>query len=75
MKKFEVGKIYSMRSPGDRNCIWSYIVTARTAKTITVVSDDGEKKTLRINSKISEYFGAETVNPLGRYSLAPSLSA
>lgn len=41
MKKFEIGKTYSMRSICDHDCVWTYTVTARTAKTITI--SDGEK--------------------------------
>lgn len=74
MKKFEIGKTYSMRSICDSNCIWSYTVTERTAQTITL--SDG-KKTIkcRIVKQLSEYRGAETVRPLGNYSLCPLLSA
>lgn len=74
MKKFEIGKTYTMRSICDHNCIWSYTVTARTAQTITVT--DGKKTLkLRVIKKLSEYVGAETVYPLGQYSMAPSLTA
>lgn len=74
MRKFEVGKTYSMRSICDHNCIWTYTVTARTAQTITIT--DGEKvQKCRINKKSSEYRNAETVYPLGQYSMCPSLEA
>ena len=74
MRKFEVGKEYSMRSICDSNCIWSYTVTDRTAQTITIT--DGKKTLkLRVIKKLSEYRGAETVYPLGQYSMAPMLSA
>lgn len=74
MKKFEIGKTYSMRSICNHECVWTYTVTARTAKTITV-TDGKQTLKLRINQKISEYSNAETVYPLGRYSMCPSLSA
>lgn len=74
MRKFEVGKEYKMRSICDHGCIWSYTVTARTAQTITVT--DGKKTLkLRVIKKVSEYREAETVYPLGQYSMAPMLSA
>lgn len=74
MKKFEIGKTYSMRSICDHNCVWTYTVTARTAKTITI--SDGEKTLkCRVIQKVSEYRGAETIYPLGQYSMAPSLTA
>lgn len=74
MKKFEVGKSYSVRSICNRDCIWTYTVTARTAATITI-TDGKEVKKCRINKKISEYRGSESVYPLGNYSMCPILSA
>lgn len=74
MKKFEIGKTYTMRSICDHNCIWSYTVIDRTAQTITIT--DGEKvQKCRINKAASEYCNEETVYPCGRYSMAPSLHA
>lgn len=74
MKKFEIGKTYSMNSACMHDCVWTYTVAARTAQTITL--DDGnEVIRCRINKGLSEYRGAESVYPLGRYSMAPILSA
>lgn len=74
MKQFEIGKEYSMRSPCDHECVWTYTVTARTEKTITLT--DG-KKTIkcRIIANLSNFRNAESVLPLGRYSMAPVLTA
>lgn len=74
MKKFEVGKSYSMRSACDHNCAWTYTVTERTAQTITI-SDGKVSKKCRISKDVSEYRNAETVYPLGKYSMCPSLTA
>lgn len=74
MKRFEIGSTYSMRSVCDHNCIWGYTVTERTAQTITV-TDGKEIKKLRISKKYSQYRNAETVFPLGHYSMAPMLTA
>lgn len=74
MTKFEIGKTYSMRSACDHNCIWSYKVLSRTTSTITI-TDGKEIKKCRINKQYSEYRNAETVFPLGRYSMCPMLSA
>lgn len=74
MLKFEVGKTYSMKSICDQNCIWNYEVVARTASTI-IITDGKEVKKCRINKQYSEYRKAETVFPLGRYSMCPILSA
>ena len=74
MKKFEIGETYTMRSICDHNCVWSYTVTARTAQTITL-TDGKELRKVRVSKKVSEYLSAETVYPLGQYSMAPSLTA
>lgn len=63
-----------MTSPCDRNCVWNYTVTKRTAKTITI-SDGTETKTCRVNTQVSEDRNAETIFPVGRYSMCPVLSA
>ena len=74
MTRFEIGKTYSMRSACDHNCTWTYTVTGRTQTTITL--NDGRKDIrCRVNKQISEYRDAETVFPLGRYSMSPVLSA
>lgn len=74
MKTFEIGNTYSMRSACDHNCVWTYEVVARTAQMVTL-TDGKETIKCRINKKISEWNKAETVFPLGRYSMAPVLSA
>ena len=78
MKRFEVNALYSMRSVCNQDCVWQYIVTHRTACTVTLKSLDGhDVKTItcRISKNTSEYRGAETVYPLGQYSMAPALTA
>ncbi len=74
MKKFEIGKEYSMSSPCDHNCIWTYTVTSRTAQTITI-TDGKQTKKCRISKQYSEWNKAETVFPLGQYSMCPILTA
>ena len=74
MKKFEIGQTYSMRSACMHDCVWTYTITARTAQTVTL-TDGKEVKRCRINKQVSEWRNAETVYPLGQYSMAPSLSA
>ena len=74
MKKFEIGHTYNMRSACMHDCIWSYTVTKRTAQTVTI-TDGKETKTCRISQKVSGYLNAETIFPLGQYSMAPSLTA
>ncbi len=76
MTQFEVGTTYSCRSICDYECVWSFTVIGRTGKTIVVMQEGkAEAKSLRINAKLSERNEAETVFPLGRYSMAPTLVA
>ena len=74
MKKFEIGKEHRCRSICDHECVWTYKVVARTAQMITVTDGDEVKK-LRIIKGLSEYRNAESVYPLGKYSMCPILSA
>ena len=75
MKTFEINKTYECRSIGDYDCVWHYTVVSRTAKTITVLSDKGETQKFRIIKGLSEIRNAESVYPLGNYSMCPILSA
>jgi hypothetical protein len=81
IKKFKVGNQYSMRSACNHECVWTYKVLARTACTVTMaqVMSNGKTKadiiTCRINKSLSEFCGAESVKPLGSYSMNPILSA
>lgn len=70
VKRFEIGRTYMMRSPGDHNCVWTYKVVALTAKQVTLT---GHGKTIKRGIKI--YNGIEMCMPLGTYSLAPCLTA
>ena len=60
----EVGKTYTSRCFGDHELIERWIITKKTAKTITATSDIGETKTVKIRSidgcecaKMSDGFG------------------
>ena len=80
MNRFQIGHKYYMRSACDYNCIWVYEVTARTEKTVKLVpaSDyDQDKTPFTCRIGIGRIAGreAEAVRPLGRYSMAPVLSA
>lgn len=75
MKQFKVGKSYSMRSACDHDCIWTYTVTKRTASTVTIKDKNGNITNCRINKKVSEYRNAESIFPMGKYSMCPILSA
>ena len=70
MLQFEVGKIYTVRSISNHECIWEYTVLARTVKTVTL-GHRGEQ----LRRKIFVLDGVERVMPKGNYSMAPTLSA
>ena len=74
MTQFKIGNKYTSHSIGDYDITWTYTVTARTAKTITV-TDGKETKKLRIIEKLSAWDNRETVYPLGKYSMCPVLRA
>jgi len=70
--RFETGRRYYCRSFGDHNCIWRFTVEARTAQTVTIIQD-GETEARR--RRVRVWQDVERVDPLGRYSLSPVLSA
>jgi hypothetical protein len=46
----EVGKTYTSRCFGDHELVETWTITKKSAKTITAVSDIGEKKTVKIRN-------------------------
>lgn len=75
IKRFKVGQHYSCRSACNHDCVWTYIIAARTEKTIVLQDRYGTQKMCRIDQKKAERFGYESVYPLGKYSMCPVLSA
>tara|TARA_R110002110_G_scaffold97062_2_gene249554 strand:+ start:249 stop:464 length:216 start_codon:yes stop_codon:yes gene_type:complete len=71
MNQFTIGQTYTCRSIGDRDCVFTITVASRTKATIK----NTEGKTFRINKGMSEMRGAESIFPMGRYSMAPIISA
>ena len=74
MSQFNVGQTYSMRSVCDHNCIWSYKVIKRTAKTVKLEPSDKTYGDV-ITCRPYIYEGIEKCKPTGSYSMAPILSA
>ena len=70
MAKFETGKTYFTRSVCDHDCIITFEVIGRTAKTIKARTSRGEQ-----TFRISEWNGIEQVKPWGNYSMCPVVSA
>lgn len=73
---FEIGETYSTRSAGDHTMTFSWTVTARTAKFITVVEGDPDRpgKPKRVGVK-TDNDGNEWAMPDGAYSMAPVIRA
>lgn len=70
MAAFNVGQTYSARSIGDWNCIFSFTILARTAKTVTVVvSGNTVKRGLSVRE------GNEQFKPFGSYSMCAIITA
>lgn len=70
--KFQVGKTYSTRSLCDHECIFSFEIVGRTEKTVTIKSAHrgAVRRKIRVGSD-----GVERIDPYGRYSMSPVLSA
>lgn len=68
--RFTVGEEVAVRSMCDWDCIFRFKVIKRTAQFVTF-DYYGEPK----RAKISVYEGREMAYPLGRYSMAVSVSA
>lgn len=76
MTRFTVGKVYTTRFIGDSNIVLSYKVIHRTTSTVIIEDTRTEEvKRCRIIKKLSEYRGAESIYPMGQYSMAPIISA
>lgn len=68
---FQIGETYTTGAAADY--VWEFTVIGRTAKFLTLLTEDGE--TIRVGCSISPYDGVEKALPLGRYSMAPVISA
>jgi hypothetical protein len=69
--QFQVGRTYSIRSICDYECVYSFTILSRTAKTISVsVRGAIVRRKVGIDEKGIEYF-----MPYGSYSLAPCVGA
>ena len=69
--KFEQGQTYATRSICDYDWIITVEVLRRTPKTVVAIVNGQREKRLRI--RIWE--GVEQVEPMGRYSMSPVVSA
>lgn len=76
MRQFEVGKQYTHGWIGDCELFTTWTVIKRTAKTITIQSENERTvKTCRVIKQLSDWNKAETILPFGNYSMCPVLKA
>jgi hypothetical protein len=68
--KFEVGRTYSVRSLCDYDCVYSFLIERRTAKTVWLKCH-GKTRARRV--RIVD--GREACDPHGVYSMSPVLMA
>ena len=71
MTKFKIGQTYSERSLCDYECIFSFTILARTAKSITT---DVHGNIVRRKVTLDEH-GIEHFVPFGRYSMCTVIGA
>lgn len=74
MRKFEIGKKYTHGWIGDSTLFTTWEVIKRTSQTITI-KHNNEIKTCKIIKQLSEWEQAETIYPMGKYSMCPILRA
>ena len=72
LQQFKAGETYECRSICDHNCVWSFVVVRRTAKTVWI-QEDGKGEVKR--KGIYVYNDIEKIRPFGSYSMAAVLSA
>ena len=70
--RFEVGKTYATSSICDHNCVFSYTIIKRTAKTVVIRDKFGDTRRCKLHNG---YHGAECIYPQGVYSMCPVLDA
>lgn len=68
--RFKVGQTYSTRSICDHDCIFSFTITKRTAKTVSFLKDGRE-----VRKGLGIYDGKEQFSPHGSYSMSAVISA
>ena len=71
IKQFEVGAQYTCSSICDSDAVWAFTVARRTAKTVWLINERGET----VRRKVRIYDGTEVCDPLGQYSMSPTLRA
>lgn len=70
LREFKVGETYESRSICDHNCVFSFTILRRSARSVWVEVDG---KVVRRGIEI--YRDAETFYPFGKYSMAAIIKA
>ena len=73
MISFIPGRVYTVRSTCDHECIFRFTVLNRTAKFLSIEDTFGKVK--RVGVSIDFDGTSEICHPLGRYSMSPILKA
>lgn len=73
--KFEVGKVYYTRFVTSHDTIIKVKIISRTEKTIKWINLSLYKKPEVKTSRPFVFYGVEHFYPIGRYSMAPIISA
>lgn len=71
MRKFKQNQEISARSVCDHNCIFTATIVKRTAKSVMIKDNSGERR-CKIHTDES---GGEFIFPYGQYSMAPIMRA
>lgn len=76
LRKFIVGQTYVCRSVCDYDCKWTFTVTARTEKSVTLSGDFMNPEPKTQTKRLAKSWPgdeSETIMPFGRFSMAPAL--
>lgn len=69
---FVTGETYITRSACDHNCVFTYKILQRSAKSVKISREMGPPVTRRLNK---DETGLEFIYPEGKYSMCPVLKA
>jgi hypothetical protein len=74
-QQFEVGKTYATRSLGDYDCIFSFTIRARTAKSVILDANACHERGELVRRSIKVRDEVETFRPFGTYSMCATIYA
>jgi hypothetical protein len=71
---FQIGQTYQTSSPCDHECTIRVTITRRTAKTVTVTSEDIPNQKIHI-FRVYVWHDVESFRPWGTHSMCPIMTA